>query len=155
MTKETLIEQLQNAGLKATSQRLAIIDALVLNGHLHPGANLIYREARKRMKGLSLSTVYATLTEFARHGMIKTLEFDRMENRCEGNLAEHTNLICRRCGKITDYHVAPKVEREGIARHMGFIVTDTRVDYYGYCRDCSDGRRDRAEARPGKEKRKK
>lgn len=154
MRKETLIGQLRNAGLKATSQRLAIIDALVLHEHLHPGANLIYREARKKMKGLSLSTVYATLNEFSRHGMIKTLEFDKMENRYEGDLSEHINLICRRCGKIADYPSAPTVELEGIARHMGFVVTDSRLDYYGYCRECRDGKRDGKEAIQGRGKRK-
>ena len=42
ITKEGLIGQLREKGLKLTPQRLAIVDALVENRHLHPGAVLIY-----------------------------------------------------------------------------------------------------------------
>jgi Fur family peroxide stress response transcriptional regulator len=149
LTREGLIGKLEERGFKITPQRLAIVDALVEKGHLHPGANLIYREARKRTKNVSLSTVYATLGEFFLQGIIKNLEFDRMENRCEVNLEEHINLVCRRCGKITDYHIPPSIEPKDIAREEGFTVTDARMEYYGYCRDCVTNREDL----PGKRKR--
>ena len=68
-------------------------------------ARLVYEEAKKKKKSLSLSTTYATLNELSRHGIIKTLQFDKMENRYEGNLEEHINLICERCKKILDYKV--------------------------------------------------
>lgn len=137
ITKESLIRQLREKGLKITPQRLAVVDALVENRHLHPGANLIYAEAMKRTKRISLSTVYATLGEFSQQGLIKSLEFDRMENRYEGNLEEHFNLICRRCGKIVDYSLLSSIEAKDIARKAGFVVTDVRMEYYGYCRKCN------------------
>jgi Fur family transcriptional regulator, peroxide stress response regulator len=136
ITKEGLIRQLREKGFKITPQRLAIVEALVENRHLHPGANLIYEEAGKRTKNLSLSTVYATLGDLAKQGLIMALEFDRMENRYEGNLEEHVNLVCRRCGKIEDYRIPPSVEPKDVAEKAGFLVTDARMEYYGYCRDC-------------------
>lgn len=143
ITREGLIGKLEERGLKLTPQRLAIVDALVEQGHLHPGANLICREARKKTKNVSLSTVYATLGEFVLQGIIKNLEFDRMENRSEVNLEEHINLVCRRCGKITDYYIPPSIEPKDIAREEGFMVTDARMEYYGYCRDCVTQREER------------
>jgi len=136
INKEDLIGQLKEKGLKITPQRLAIIDALVENREAHPGANLIYTAARKKSKRVSLSTVYATLKEFSESGLIRQLEFDRMENRYDGNLSEHINLICKRCGKIIDYNLPSHVEPKDITRKFGFVVTDTRMEYYGYCRDC-------------------
>ena len=112
INKEDLISQLREKGLKVTSQRLAVIDALVKNRKLHPGASLIYKEARKKTKSVSLSTVYATLKEFSENGLIKSLEFDRMENRYDANLSEHINLICKRCGAIIDYDLPPQSNRE-------------------------------------------
>ncbi|MDD5099541.1 MAG: transcriptional repressor, partial [Syntrophales bacterium] len=91
MEKESTIQRLKEKGLKITGQRLAIIDVLVEQGHIHPGASFIYREARKKQKSLSLSTTYATIKEFIRCGIIKALEFDEREDRCEGNLDEHIN----------------------------------------------------------------
>jgi Fur family transcriptional regulator, peroxide stress response regulator len=136
ISKNDLIGQLREKGLKITPQRLAIIDALVENRHVHPGATLIYEQARKKSGRISLSTVYATLKEFSEHGLIKALEFDRMENRFDGNLSEHINLVCRKCGAISDFDLPCSIEPKDIMRKSGFVVTDVRIEYYGYCRDC-------------------
>ena len=134
--REAIIEELRERGLKLTPQRLAIIDVLIEHGHLHPGARLVYEEAKKKKNGLSLSTVYAMLNELSRHGIIKTLEFDTMENRYEGNREEHINLICERCKKIVDYRLPVAVDRKEVAGRTGFSVTDARLEYYGLCRGC-------------------
>ncbi|MGV8080758.1 MAG: Fur family transcriptional regulator [Syntrophales bacterium] len=140
MEKETIIQRLKEKGLSITSPRLAIIDVLVEQGHLHPGASFIYHEARKKHKSLSLSTTYATINEFNRHGIVKALEFDGKENRCEVNLDDHINLICNRCGKIIDYHPPLSVNRTDVAKATGFVITGNRTEYYGYCQDCSNNR---------------
>jgi len=70
--KASIIKKLREQRLKLTPQRIAIIDALVEKTSLHPGASLIYKEAGKKVKTLSLSTVYATLNELTRQGIIKT-----------------------------------------------------------------------------------
>ena len=134
--KDDFIGRLREKGFKITPQRLAIIDAFVENQLKHPGATLIYREARKKLKNISLSTVYATLKEFSENGLIKALEFDRMENRYDGNLSEHINLVCKKCGAISDFYLPSSIEPKDIMRKSGFVVTDTRMEYYGYCRDC-------------------
>ncbi len=136
MTKESMIQRLRERGLKVTPQRLAIIEVLIEERDLHPGARLVYKEAKKKKKGLSLSTTYATLNEFSRHGIIKTLQFDRMENRYDGNLEEHINLICERCKKILDYKVPMTVDQRKVAKKTGFSITDTRLEYYGHCQEC-------------------
>ena len=136
MTKDSIIQKLKERGLRITPQRLAIIDVLVEKGHLHPGAGFIYKEAKKKSRSLSLSTTYATINEFSRYGIIKTLQFDGVENRCEGNLDEHINLICERCGKIIDYKTPRSVDQKDMTRKTGFIITNSRLEYYGYCRDC-------------------
>ena len=136
VTRESITRRLKAKGLKLTPQRLAIIDVLIEKRDLHPGARFVYREAKKKKKSLSLSTTYATLYELSRLGIIRNLQFDSMENRYEGNLEEHLNLVCERCGKIFDYKVPPVVDKREIAKKTGFSVTDTRLEYYGHCRDC-------------------
>lgn len=152
ITRDSLIDQLRQKGLKITPQRLAVVDAIVENFHSHPGAHLIYTEAVKKTKHVSLSTVYATLSEFCQQGLLRNLEFDRMENRYEGNLENHINLVCRRCGKITDYHRLSPFEPAAIAREEGFVITDARMEYYGYCRDCLTVSGQGSAAKPAGEK---
>ena len=138
MTKESMISQMRKKGLKVTPQRLAIIGVLIELGDSHPGASLIYKKAKKKKKSLSLSTTYATLNEFSRHGIIRTLQFDKMEDRYDGNLEEHINLICERCKKILDYNVPITVDPKRVMKKTGFSITDTRLEYYGLCRECRE-----------------
>jgi len=151
MEKESIMQRLKEKGLKITRQRLAIIDVLIEQGHTHPGASFIYREARKKHKSLSLSTTYATINELVRYGIIKALEFDERENRCESNLDEHINLICDRCGKIIDYQATGYIDRTKVAKTKGFVITGSRCEYYGYCQDCG---KDRDSASPAGQPRK-
>jgi Fe2+ or Zn2+ uptake regulation protein len=136
--KEFLIKKMREKGLKLTPQRLAVVDVLAEKNLLHPSARVIYETAKQRNKGLSLSTVYLTLNELSKHGIIKTLEFDKMENRYEGNLAEHINLVCKECHGITDYRIPIVIDSREIARKTKFSVTDTRLEYYGYCQKCRE-----------------
>jgi Fur family peroxide stress response transcriptional regulator len=135
--KTSIIQKLREKGLKLTFQRLAIIEVLVDKTPLHPGADLIYQEARKKAKSLSLSTVYATLNELSKHGIIKMLEFDRMGDRYEANMTEHISLICKRCKKIMDYKPPFVIDTNEIAKRCRFRVTDSRLEYYGYCQECA------------------
>lgn len=127
---------MKEKGLKITPQRLAVIEVLAAMRDLHPGARAVYQEAKKMHKSLSLSTTYAALKELSAQGIIKTLQFDTVENRYEANIDEHVNLICSGCGKIIDYEVSAPADPEEVEKRTGFSVTDTRLEYYGYCEEC-------------------
>ncbi len=139
MRNESYIQRLRETGLKVTPQRIAIIDAVEKSGYLHPSVMQIYKEARKNSPKLSLSTTYATLKELSRLRLIKTLQFDRKENRYELDLEDHINLICNRCGRITDYTSSESADRGKIRKRTGFQVVDSRMEFYGICSECSSG----------------
>jgi len=140
LTKESIVQKLKERGLRITPQRLSIIDVLVTKGYLHPSASLIYKEAKKKGISISLSSVYENIKELCRYGIIKSLEFDGKENRCEANLEEHINLICEYCGKIIDYEVPVSLNQRDLAERTGFMITDNRLEYYGYCAECTKGK---------------
>ena len=137
MEKDSLIAKIKEKGMKVTPQRLAIIDALVENMLLHPGADLIYREAKKKTRSVSVSTVYATLNDLSRFGIIKTLEFDRMENRFECRFEDHINLVCKKCGGISDYKLPISIDQREISNFTGFSINEVRMEFYGYCQNCA------------------
>ncbi|MGZ3614291.1 MAG: Fur family transcriptional regulator [Thermodesulfobacteriota bacterium] len=134
--KESIIKKMRQEGLKLTPQRMVVIEVLIEKNLFHPSADLIYHEAKKKVKSLSLSTVYSILNEFSKHGIIKMLEFDKMENRYEANTAVHINLICKGCKKIVDYKFPFRIDTSEVAKKSGFHVTDSRFEYYGYCQEC-------------------
>ena len=134
--KATILKKWKESGLKATSQRLAIIEVIMENSSLHPGASYIFQKAKKKVKGLSLSTVYYTLNELSKRGIIKMLEFDKMENRYEGSTSNHLNLVCIGCGRIQDFPGTIPISSKEVEEQMGFRPSEVRFEYYGYCKKC-------------------
>jgi len=134
--KELILKKMKKKGLKLTLQRMAIVEAFVEQNPLHPSARLIHQEAKKKYRGLSFSTVYLTLNELSKRGIIKMLEFDRTENRFDGNVDEHINLICKGCRKITDHEAPPDLHGQVIGEKAQFLVTESRLEYYGFCSEC-------------------
>jgi Fur family transcriptional regulator, peroxide stress response regulator len=61
-----------------------------------------------------------------------------MEDRYEGNLEEHINLICEKCKKILDYNVPITIDPKRVLKKTGFSITDTRLEYHGLCRECRE-----------------
>jgi len=95
------------------------------------------QQAREKAPKISVSTVYYTLNLLKRHKLIKELDFYDMENRYEANTADHLNLVCVACGKIQDYMESLPVSSRKIEEQTGFLVHELRLEYYGYCQDCS------------------
>ena len=133
--KRNLIETLKKNSLKLTRQRLKIIEVLAVDRN-HPSARDILAKVRRKVPGMSASTVYYTLNLLKRDGLIKELEFYDRENRYEGDITDHLNLICTRCGKIQDFHGEIPFQAKHVERKTGFRIQQMRFEYYGLCREC-------------------
>jgi len=131
-----VISILRERGLRITRQRDAILDYL-LSTEEHPSARRVWEKVRERVPGVSLSSIYGTLSELKSQEVIKEIEFDEMENRYEGNLDPHINLICVHCGKITDYETARFIDPRRVEQTARFQVIRSRFELYGVCEGCA------------------
>ena len=138
--KDKLIETLRKNNLKLTRQRLEIIEVLAADKS-HPSAVDILAKVRRKVPGISTSTIYYTLNLLKREGLIKELEFYDRENRYEGDITDHLNLICTRCGKIQDFHGEIPFRAKHVESKTGFRIQQMRFEYYGLCRECRSKRR--------------
>jgi Fur family transcriptional regulator, peroxide stress response regulator len=134
-----IVQGMKAAGLKLTSQRLAVVEVLTAT-RSHPSAAAVFAGAKKKAPSISLSTVYLTLGVLKRAGLIKELEFADRDSRFEGDVADHLNLVCKECGRIDDFPAASPVPADRVEKATGFKVREVRLEYYGYCRHCSSGK---------------
>jgi len=133
--EQALISSLQDKGYKLTSQRREII-RLLSRDMSHPAATEILRKIRKTVPRISMSTVYYTLDMMKKEGLIRELEYYDKDNRYEINISDHINLVCTRCGKITDFTGnVPSLSR-AVEKETGFKPASMRFEYYGYCKKC-------------------
>ena len=128
---------MREKGLRITPQREAILDYLLSTGE-HPSARRIWEAVRERIPTISLSTVYHSLSELSKFNIIKTLEFNELENRYEGNFSHHINLICLRCHKIIDYPTTHTIDMDQVEDQTRFKPFRSRFELYGVCEDCSE-----------------
>ncbi len=102
MNLKDIKTKLSNAGLKATPQRLFILDALyTLNNH--PTADKLIEHIRKTHPTIATGTVYNTLDTLVDKNLIKRVKTDRDIMRYDGIIDQHHHLYCSECDLIEDY----------------------------------------------------
>jgi Fur family transcriptional regulator, ferric uptake regulator len=128
---------LREAGLKATRQRLTVLEALRGREGAITAQDL-HMELRQAGEPVGLTTVYRTLSALAEAGFLDT--FDRESEQafrlCSD--AHHHHLVCEACTRVEEI-AAEEVERwvGEVSRAHGFTVTGHRADIFGLCRECS------------------
>jgi Fur family ferric uptake transcriptional regulator len=127
---------LQSAGLRATAQRISVVEALE-GRRTAVSAQQLHGELRGRGGATGLATVYRTLQALAEAGAVDSFVRDgELAYRLCG-AKHHHHLVCESCGSVEEVG-AEQVESwiRTIAKRRGFTVTGHTVDVFGSCRDC-------------------
>jgi len=130
------IEALRSKGYKATPQRIAIC-RIALNSRTHPSAQQVYDEVKNIHPTVSLATVYKTLEVLRDLDLVQEINFPKGQARFDSYMHPHINLICLKCGSITDLDDITIAEiTMKVATATKFRPTGQRVDVYGICQKC-------------------
>jgi Fur family peroxide stress response transcriptional regulator len=96
-------EVCRREGLKITHQRFEIFVEL-LNSSDHPTVEKLYSRLKTKLPSISLDTIYRTLSTLEQHGLVTRVQTHESLARFEGRIDNHQHVICKKCGKITDFH---------------------------------------------------
>ena len=137
---EDFIETMQQAEKRITPQRIAIFKYLISTDS-HPTAQQIYNHVKQEFPTITLATIYKTLEMLEELGKAKELGFSGLSTRFEANMEPHINLICIKCGKIKDLNEPNSLEalKAVIDNNSEFKISDQRVEFSGYCKQCQTG----------------
>jgi Fur family peroxide stress response transcriptional regulator len=137
LTPQEIRRRFRERGLKVTPQRAAIYQALTETSR-HPTADDLYRQVKRLHPMISQNTVYYSLSVLQAAGLVREVNYWHDRARFDANMAAHHHLICLGCRRIQD--MADKtLDRLTIARgrNTGFEVVGHRVEFHGYCANCS------------------
>lgn len=137
MKKYTTIElkaELENAGIRATAQRIAILGFMRENP-VHPTAEVVYEALRDKVGSLSLTTVYNTLRLFTEYNLVSMLTIDDTFRCFDGNVEMHAHLMCRNCKKIIDMPM-PKEIAAFLEDVDDFQADEVQLYVKGICKEC-------------------
>ncbi|TYB81928.1 Fur family transcriptional regulator [Maritimibacter fusiformis] len=128
---ERLTQALRDAGVRITRQRAALVDVLAAADD-HPDAVELHRRADEAVPGISLSTVYRTLTELEEQGVIHRHLFEGASARFEHAEAEHhDHMIDVETGEVIEF-CSDRIEKlqAEIAAEMGYDIVHHRMELY-------------------------
>lgn len=123
-------------GLAVTIQRRAVFEELAQRRD-HPTADQIYDALRRRLSGLSRTTVYRVLETLVEAGFARKVQHADAVVRFDPTVERHHHLVCERCGALVDVadELVPRLTLPR-ARESGFDIRGYTVSFMGLCPRC-------------------
>lgn len=121
---------------RKTKQRMAILDVLK-EVRIHPSADWIYDEVRKKFPHVSKGTIYRNLNVLEDEGVIMKLNVDGVVGRYEIRQSNHYHFICDKCGRVFDLDgpIETKLNMK-FSKKTGFKIIYHQLEFRGLCHDC-------------------
>jgi Fe2+ or Zn2+ uptake regulation protein len=136
--RQALAGELARHGLRATRQRIALLDLLrAADGH--PTALELHRALRGEHRNVSLKTVYEILASFLSEGLAASVTDGGEPYRYEARTAAHYHARCRVCGRLCDLPASADGQIRGrTSIPEGFRIERIAVTLHGVCLRCHD-----------------
>lgn len=127
---------LRDAGLRATRQRLTVLESLRGRPDAVTAQDL-HAELRQAGEPVGLTTVYRTLTALADAGFLDGFARDNEQAFRLCGDGHHHHLVCEVCNAVEEI-ASTDVERwvATVAKRNGYQVTGHRADIFGICASC-------------------
>lgn len=105
--------RLREAGMRPTRQRITLAKLLFGEGDRHVCAEVLHSEATAAGEQISLATVYNTLHQFTRAGLLRALPVDGGKTFFDTNTSDHNHFFIETDGKLVDIP-AESIRVEGL-----------------------------------------
>jgi Fur family ferric uptake transcriptional regulator len=128
-------QDLKNAGLKATTPRLKILNLFETSDVRHLTAEDVYKILLADNEDVGLATVYRVLTQFEQAGLLIRHHFEGDKAVFELNQGKHhDHLVCLQCGKVEEFY-DPDIEKrqDKVAKERGFVVREHSLYLFADC----------------------
>ncbi len=128
---------LKEAGLKATFQRMSILEEIERFGHL--SVEEIYEQVIVGYPSLSLATVYKNIILMVEKGVLVEVPIMGKKPKYEIVKEDHIHLICLQCGNVEDQECNKELEPLYLAlsKENQFDLVKRQVNLYGTCDKCA------------------
>lgn len=132
------ISMLKEHGLKATFQRMHILEVIGECGH--KDIEEIYAKVIKVHPSLSLATIYKNIIIMSQSGVLSEVPVIGKRSKYEITKQDHIHLICTHCGNIEDKYVP--IDNENILDQLAlsedFNLNKKEINLYGVCSHCQN-----------------
>ena len=125
---------LRTHNLKATPQRLAILE--IIFSHKHINIDKLYDEVKQKFDSISLATIYKNINAMTKNMLLQEIKLPNEKNVYEMIKEEHSHLLCNKCGEVIDIQVETKDITKDIEKKYDFTISQSDVVLSGTCKNC-------------------
>jgi len=127
---------LKENGLKATFQRMNILDVVEKSGHM--SVEDIYDEVTKVHPSLSLATIYKNIILMMEKGVLVEVPIAGKKPKYELAKSDHMHLICTECGEVEDRSCLDSTDKilHTLSEQEHFKLNKRQINLYGVCEKC-------------------
>lgn len=127
---------LKESGLKATFQRMNILESIGKHGHMSIDA--IYEEVIKTHPSLSLATVYKNIILMVANGVLVEVPIEGKKAKYELAKQDHIHLVCTECGEVEDRPYSENADAlfTDMTQAENFSLRKQQINLYGVCAHC-------------------
>lgn len=133
---QTVLKALMNHGIKASPQRLAVLQYL-MDHRTHPTVDEIYNGLHSAIPTLSKTTVYNTLRLLVEQGAALQLTIDEKKTCYDADTSPHAHFLCSGCGKVYDVPLINTRLETDAQMPEGFQCEQADLYFHGICQKCS------------------
>lgn len=141
--QEAFQEFLERKGMRLTPERQAIMTE-VFAEHEHFDVEGLIMRLRQKGSRTSRASVYRTLALLVESGLVQEVFFEEGHMHYEHIYGHdhHCHLRCLGCRKIIEFrHPVVEATEQEIGTAHGFTVTGHRLEIFGLCPECQQGRK--------------
>ena len=132
------VKLLQENELKATFQRINILDVIGKNGHM--SVEDIYEEIIKVHPSISLATIYKNIILMMEKGVLVEVPIAGKKPKYELSKTDHIHLVCTECGEVEDKPCIEATDKvfNDLSSQEHFKLNRRQVNLYGVCASCQE-----------------
>ena len=125
---------LKSHQLKATPQRLAIIQLMHQAGHI--SIDELYQKIREKFSSISLATLYKNVNTMLDVTLIREIKIAGQRKKYEIEKEAHAHIMCKSCGELKDIEYDPHSILQKSIEMSHYKAEDISIVISGVCPEC-------------------
>lgn len=125
---------LKHHQLKATPQRMAIIELMHHAGHI--SIDDLYQKIREKFASISLATLYKNVHTMMDVSLIREVKIPGQKTKYEIEKETHAHVMCKCCGELKDIPFDPTSLLQKSMDLSHYKADDVSIVISGVCPEC-------------------
>jgi len=125
---------LKDNNLKATPQRLSIVEELYTHGHMN--IDELYNSLLAKFPSISLATIYKNINAMMEIYFLSEVKIPNKKSVYELSKKEHSHIVCSKCGEVMDLTLDKSALCTQAKQESNYTLKSSSIIFDGICPSC-------------------